>query len=418
MDTGGTQDPIPVRGPGAAQADRAASSSVAGDSDSARRPRRDRFSRHFTIDAIADNGGPTMTHRAQLRQPGHRRRRHPVSRDRPARRRRGRRTAAATWAPSSSRARRRRPTTSRPTREYLSGPIQDTVETVQCTFTGSDNQTATEDLNYECRAARDRPTEEPEPLAPWDPVPPEVQWVGCTSPWQGLLLEEGMFEFQVRAIDRNDNTDPTPAIHVIRPADEPPDTMIAEKPPLISPTSRAAYRSRLRAPHTAGEPPAHQFVEFECRLDSRDPELWLECFNPAIFTNLTSGEHTIEVRATGGGRAHRPDAGALHLDGRPAAELRRGEHHADRRRRRLGRRGRPDRELPLRDRADGPLGRHRRPDRRAAGAGRRRERPRPLPLRAAHRRAATARWSRPRCACSTRAPRPAAASRPCRSPAR
>ena len=42
-------------------------------------------------------------------------------------------------------------------------------------------------------------------------------------------------------------------------------------------------------------------LEFECRLDSRDPELWLECFNPTFYSNLTTGQHTLEVRALDGG---------------------------------------------------------------------------------------------------------------------
>src|ERR687895_1287409 len=66
MDTGGTQDPIPVEGQSLPRQTRCFLNAI-GDSDSAAAPRRDRFSRHFTIDAIADNGGPTMTHRLNYR---------------------------------------------------------------------------------------------------------------------------------------------------------------------------------------------------------------------------------------------------------------------------------------------------------------------------------------------------------------
>ena len=38
-------------------------------------------------------------------------------------------------------------------------------------------------------------------------------------------------------------------------------------------------------------------MEYECRLDSRDPDMWMECFNPAVYGNLTSGPHTFEVRS-------------------------------------------------------------------------------------------------------------------------
>ncbi len=43
------------------------------------------------------------------------------------------------------------------------------------------------------------------------------------------------------------------------------------------------------------------FMEYECRLDTKDPDLWLECTNPMIFSNLASGVHTLEVRAESGG---------------------------------------------------------------------------------------------------------------------
>ena len=299
MDTGGTQDPIPVEGQALPRQTKCFLA-VIGQSDSAVAPQRDRFSKKFTVDAIADNGGPTMTHRLNYGS---------LAID-----------AAVTPCPETDQRGVERPQNGRcdmgafefegppppaddvpPDTEYLTGPIQKTPETVEYTFTGSDNQTATEDLNYECRVLEIDHFEEPEPLAPWEPVPPEEQWVGCTSPFEGLVLEEGTFEFQVRAVDRNDNTDPTPAIHAIPPADEPPDTIIEEGPPAVSNSRNATFtfsaRERQAAP---GEPlaPELKFAEFECRLDSRDPELWLECFNPAIFNNLTSGVHTLEVRAT------------------------------------------------------------------------------------------------------------------------
>src|ERR687896_649245 len=298
MDTGGTQDPIPVEGQSLPRQTRCFLNAI-GDSDSGTAPRRDRFSKHFTIDAIADNGGPTMTHRLNYGS---------LAID-----------AAVTPCPETDQRGVTRPQNGRcdmgafefegppppeddvpPDTVYLTGPIQDTPETVQYRFTGSDNQTATEDLNYECRVLEIDLVEEPEILAPWDPVPPEEQWLGCTSPFQGLVLEEGGAEFQVRAVDRADNTDPTPAIHAIPLADEPPDTIIEEGPPATSPSRNATFTFSARERHVApGEPlaPELKFAEFECRLDSRDPELWLECFNPAIFNNLTSGVHTLEVRA-------------------------------------------------------------------------------------------------------------------------
>ena len=138
---------------------------------------------------------------------------------------------------------------------------------------------------------------EPEILAPWDPIPPELWWVGCTSPWQTLLLdaELSLYTFEVRAIDRAGNIDPTPFQKILGGDTTPPDTIIAEMPPLTT-NSRSATFSFSGTDNVT--PP--QFLEFECRLDSRDPDLWLECFNPTFYSNLTTGEHTLEVRAYDG----------------------------------------------------------------------------------------------------------------------
>ena len=106
------------------------------------------------------------------------------------------------------------------------------------------------------------------------------------------LVGEEMWVFEVRAIDRAGNIDETPAIHHIGMDTSPPDTEILEKPPLIS-NSRAATFSFTGHDNIS---PA-QFMEYECRLDTRDPDLWVECFNPFMASNLTSGTHTFEVRA-------------------------------------------------------------------------------------------------------------------------
>jgi hypothetical protein len=36
---------------------------------------------------------------------------------------------------------------------------------------------------------------------------------------------------------------------------------------------------------------------FECRLDSQDEAAWLECTSPQLYSNLTVGQHSFEVRA-------------------------------------------------------------------------------------------------------------------------
>ena len=103
-----------------------------------------------------------------------------------------------------------------------------------------------------------------------------------------------MFTFEVRAIDRAGNTDPTPDVHAFSGEDTvAPQTLIVEHPadPSFSRTGTFSFTA------TDNMTPA-QFMEYECRIDTRDPDLWVECFNPAIFSNLTTGMHTVEVRAT------------------------------------------------------------------------------------------------------------------------
>ena len=118
-----------------------------------------------------------------------------------------------------------------PDTEYLTGPVQDTLETNAFTFTGSDNMTITEELQFECRLYELDLTEEPEVIPPWEPVPPELMWTDCGSPWSVPLVgEEGNFVFEVRAIDRAGNVDDTPDIHHIGQDLEPPQTIILEGP--------------------------------------------------------------------------------------------------------------------------------------------------------------------------------------------
>ena len=180
-----------------------------------------------------------------------------------------------------------------PESEFLTGPIQDTIETTAFTFRGTDDQTAEEDIQFECRLLEIELTEAPEPIAPWDPIPLEEQWTSCASPWSVPLMEEGLFRFELRAIDRAGNVEETPTIVNFSGNDEsPPQTIIVEKPALVSPNRSATFTFTA----VDNQSPA-MFMEYECRLDSRDPDMWMECFNPAVYGNLTSGTHTFEVRA-------------------------------------------------------------------------------------------------------------------------
>ena len=186
-----------------------------------------------------------------------------------------------------------------PDTTFDSGPAQDSLETMAFTFSGRDDESAygftpTAELAYECRLLELDPTEPIEPVGPGEPEPPELAFRSCSSPWSTALGEEGNWVFEVRAIDRAGNKDPTPASHPFDLVNlSAPNTAIVEAP-VTGTTDRAATFTFTA---TDDFTPA-QFMEFECRLDSRDPEAWVECFNPTVFTNLETGTHVLEVRAT------------------------------------------------------------------------------------------------------------------------
>jgi predicted outer membrane repeat protein len=125
------------------------------------------------------------------------------------------------------------PDTTPPDTEYLAGPVQDTENTSIFRFGGSDDKTPASELLFEWRLLETEIGEPPEPPDPTEPPPPEELFVGCPNPWQVPLVEDGLFTFEVRAIDRAGNVDPTPAVHEFGGMDDatPPETFFEEKPP-------------------------------------------------------------------------------------------------------------------------------------------------------------------------------------------
>lgn len=188
------------------------------------------------------------------------------------------------------------PDTSPPDTVFLGGPVQVSEAYSAFSFTGSDNVTAVADLIFECRLIEFDPAEPPEPVDPTQPVDPALAFVACPTPWQVPVIEAGSFLFEVRAIDRAGNVDPSPVSYsfTVELDLTPPETFLIETPPNPSGSSVAFTFGA-----TDNATPA-QFLEFECRLDSNDPLAWLECTNPAAFANLTPGSHTFQVRATDG----------------------------------------------------------------------------------------------------------------------
>ena len=98
----------------------------------------------------------------------------------------------------------------------------------------------------------------------------------------------------LRAAIQEANADPTPVRHPFDMTNlVPPNAVIPEAP--VNGTSDHSATFTFSAVDDITPP---QFMEYECRLDTRDPDAWLECFNPMVFSNLETGTHTFEVRAT------------------------------------------------------------------------------------------------------------------------
>ncbi|MBX3055537.1 MAG: right-handed parallel beta-helix repeat-containing protein [Anaerolineae bacterium] len=185
------------------------------------------------------------------------------------------------------------PDTNPPDTFFIAGPLDDTENTSLFLFTGLDDVTAPEDLLFECRLMEFDPTEPPEIPDPTQPLPPEFNFVSCSSPWVVPVIEDGIFSFEVRAIDRAGNTDDTPARHDFEVEVDviPPDTFFLETPPNPSGSNVVFTYSGI------DNATPERFLEFECRLDSNDPLAWLECGSLAVYSNLTPGQHTFQVRA-------------------------------------------------------------------------------------------------------------------------
>jgi parallel beta-helix repeat protein len=191
-----------------------------------------------------------------------------------------------------------------PDTEYVSGPTQVAEATMAFYFTGTDNVTPPEELTFECRVLENEAGEPPEPVEPGEPLDPALAFVGCSSPYEVPALDGGSATFEVRAIDRAGNIDSTPDVHQFSTDDfEPPNTIIAEHPLDESPAEGIQSTGRSATFTFTGTdnvtPP--QFLEIECRIDATDPEAWLECTNPWVFSDLATGVHVVEARAADGG---------------------------------------------------------------------------------------------------------------------
>jgi parallel beta-helix repeat protein len=145
------------------------------------------------------------------------------------------------------------------------------------TFTGTDDATAPAGLEFECR------------LDSTD----EADFLPCTSPFtypnpeSPEPLAAGDHRFDVRAIDLEDNVDPSPATW------EWTFTMDEAAPVTTIATGPAAQTAAIQATvtFTADDP----FATFECALDGAAFE---PCDSPHEIQGLEPGQHELAVRAT------------------------------------------------------------------------------------------------------------------------
>lgn len=115
-------------------------------------------------------------------------------------------------------------------------------------------------------------------------------WVSCSSPITYPALAEGAHSFEVRALNRPGNADPTPALATFhfKKDSEPPETTIVSGPSGTIATDSAIL----------GFESSEADSSFECRLDSDVESAWETCESPQLYSGLTDGPHSFEVRAT------------------------------------------------------------------------------------------------------------------------
>ncbi|MCE9672523.1 Ig-like domain-containing protein [Myxococcus stipitatus] len=109
-------------------------------------------------------------------------------------------------------------------------------------------------------------------------------FAACDNPTELTGLADGEHTFAVRAIDSDDNVDPTPATYTWTVDTVAPDTLIVSGPPLTEAPAQATFD--LDAIEAG--------VSYECSLDGA---AYAPCTDPVTFTDLALGAHTLSVRA-------------------------------------------------------------------------------------------------------------------------
>lgn len=147
----------------------------------------------------------------------------------------------------------------------VSGP-SGTVSTDSVTFAFD----SPEDGGFECRLDSSDPDD----------------WHRCSSPQSYASLAGGPHRFEVRALNRGWQPDPTPAVATFTIDTTPPETTIDAGPVGTIASDSASFS------FTASEA-----GDFQCRLDSVDDSAWAPCGSPQSYPGLADGSHSFEVRA-------------------------------------------------------------------------------------------------------------------------
>ena len=106
----------------------------------------------------------------------------------------------------------------------------------------------------------------------------------CSSPKNYSGLTDGSHNFQVRAIDAENNIDTTPATYAWTIDTTPPDTQITAQPANPTKLTSASFSFSC-----TGGP-----CTFECNFDSLG---WEACVSPKDYTGLSEAAHNFQVRA-------------------------------------------------------------------------------------------------------------------------
>jgi hypothetical protein len=109
-------------------------------------------------------------------------------------------------------------------------------------------------------------------------------FASCLSPKTYSGLSAGSHNFQVKATDSANNTDPTPASYSWTIDITPPDTMITSSPPSITSSTTASFSFiSTKNPST-----------FACSLDGSP---FTGCASPMTYNGLSNSSHTFQVLA-------------------------------------------------------------------------------------------------------------------------